>query len=132
MYESDLSDAAWANVEPQLPRALPRGRPRGTDLCAVVNAIFYLLRTGYQWRLLPRDSPPRSTIYHYFSAWRARGIWTQLQWELHKRARVTAGRAACPTVLIVDGQSMKTTVRGGTRGFGGHKRAKGARAAYID
>jgi Putative transposase of IS4/5 family (DUF4096) len=81
MYESDLSDAAWAIVEPQLPRAVPGGRRRSTDLRAVVNAIFYLLRTGCQWRLLPRDYPPRSTVYHYFSAWRGRGVWTQLQWE---------------------------------------------------
>ena len=121
MYESDLSDAAWAIVEPQLPSALPGGRPRSTDLRAVVNAIFYLLRTGCQWRLLPRDYPPRSTVYHYFSAWKARGIWTQLQWELHKRARVAAGRAACPTVAIMDGQSVKTTERDGTRGFDGQR-----------
>jgi putative transposase len=124
MYGSGLSDAACAIVEPQLPRALPGGRPRRTDLRAVVNAIFYLLRTGCQWRPLPRDYPPRSTVYHYFSAWRARGIWRQLQWELHKRARVTAGRAAYPTVVIMDGQSVKTTERGGTRGFGGHKRVR--------
>jgi transposase len=131
MYDSDLSDAAWAIVEPQLPAALPGGRPRTTNVRAVVNAIFYLLRTGCQWRLLPREYPPRSTVYHYFSAWRARGVWTQLQWELHKRARLAAGRAACPTVVIMDGQSVKTTERGGSRGFDGHKRIKGRKRHIL-
>jgi transposase len=131
MYDSDLSDEAWAIVEPQLPAALPGGRPRTTDVRAVVNAIFYLLRTGCQWRLLPRDYPPRSTVYHYFSAWRARGIWTRLQWELHKHARIAAGRADGPTVVIMDGQSVKTTERGGTRGFDGHKRVKGRKRHIL-
>ena len=70
-YDTDLNDLAWAVVEPQLPAALPGGRPRTTNLRAVVNAIFYSLRTGCQWRLLPREYPPRSTVYHYFSVWRA-------------------------------------------------------------
>jgi transposase len=103
----------------------PVGRRRTTDLRAVVNAIFYLLRTGCQWRLLPREYPPRSTVYHYFGMWGAQGVWTRLQWELHKRARVAAGRAECPTVVIMDGQSVKTTERGGPRGFDGDKRVKG-------
>ena len=119
-YDTDLNDG-----EPHLPAALPGGRPRTTNLRAVVNAIFYLLRTGCQWRLLPREFPPRSTVYHYFSLWRTQGVWTRLQWVLHKRVRAAAGRAECPTVVIMDGQSVKTTERGGTRGFDGHKRVKG-------
>ena len=131
MYDSDLTDAAWAIVEPQLPAALPGGRPRTTDVRAVVNAIFYLLRSGCQWRLLPREYPPRSTVYHYFRAWRSRGVWTELQWELHRRSRLAAGRAACPTVAIMDGQSVKTTERGGPRGFDGHKRVKGRKRHIL-
>jgi putative transposase len=84
LYDTDLSDAAWALVEPHLPAARPGGRPRGTCLRAVVDAIFYLLRTGCQWRLLPRDFPPRSTVFHYYAAWRRQGVWTRLQWVLHK------------------------------------------------
>ena len=76
LYDTDLNDLAWAVVEPQLPAALPGGGPRTTNLRAVVNAIFYLLRTGCQWRLLPREYPPRSTVYHYFSTWRA--VWTRM------------------------------------------------------
>ena len=78
LYDTDLNDLAWAVVEPQLPAALPGGRRRTTNLRAVVNAIFYLLRTGCQWRLLPREYTPRSTVYHYFSAWRAQGVWTRI------------------------------------------------------
>jgi putative transposase len=130
-YDTDLSDTAWAIVEPHLPAALPGGRPRTTNLRAVVNAIFYLLRTGCQWRLLPHEYPPRSTVYHYFSTWRARGVWTKLQWALHKQVRVAAGRAECPTVVIMDGQSVKTTERGGPRGFDGHKRVKGRKRHIL-
>jgi putative transposase len=130
-YETDLSDAAWTIIEPHLPSALPGGRPRTTNLRAVVNAIFYLLRTGCQWRLLPREFPPRSTVYHYFSTWRTRGVWTKLQWALHRRVRVAAGRAECPTVVIMDGQSVKTTERGGPCGFDGHKRVKGRKRHIL-
>ena len=111
LYDTDLSDLAWAVVEPQLPAALPGGRPRTTDLRAVVNAIFYLLRTGCQWRLLPREYPSRSTVYHYFSMWRAQGVWTRLQWALHKQVRVAASRTECPSVVIMGEQSVQTTER---------------------
>ena len=72
-YDTDLSDAAWAWVAPVLPAARPGGRPRTTNLRAVLNAIFYLLRTGCQWRLLPREFPPYGTVYHYFQAWQNSG-----------------------------------------------------------
>ena len=73
-YDTDLTDAAWAWVAPVLPAARPGGRPRTTNLRAVLNAIFYyLLRTGCQWRLLPREFPPYGTVYHYFQAWQKSG-----------------------------------------------------------
>src|SRR5215471_15943404 len=131
LYDTDLDDVAWAVVEPQLPAALPGGRPCTTNLRAVVNAIFHLLHTGCQWRRLPREYPPRSTVYHYFSTWRAQGVWTRMQWAPHKQVRVAAGRAECPTVVIMDGQSVKTTERGGTRGFDGHKRVKGRKRHIL-
>jgi putative transposase len=131
LYDTDLDDAAWVIVERELPAALPGGRPRTTNLRAVVNAIFYLLRTGCQWRLLPRGYPPCSTVYHYFSVWRTQGVLTRLQWILHRRVRLAAGRRECPTVVIMDGQSVKTTERGGMPGFDGHKRVKGRKRHIL-
>src|SRR4051794_25947567 len=119
------------SIEPHLPAALSGGRRRTTNLRAGLNAIFYLLRTGRQWRLRPRAFPARSTVYHYLSTWRTRGAWTKLQWALHKRVRVAAGRAECPTVVIMDGQSVKSTERGGPRGFDGHKRVKGRKRHIL-
>jgi len=112
-YDTDLTDAAWASVAPVLPAARPGGRPRTTDLRRVLNAIFYLLRTGCQWRLLPREFPPWGTVYHYFQAWQNCGVWVHLHRTLYEQARRDAGREACPSVVILDGQSVKTTVRGG-------------------
>ncbi len=77
-YETDLTDAAWELVKPLLPAARHGGRPRTTDVRAVVNAIFYLLRTGCQWRLLPHRFPPWGTVYHYLRSWEHSGIWVQL------------------------------------------------------
>ena len=77
-YDTDLTDAAWALVAPVLPAARPGGRPRTTNLRAVLNAIFYLLRTGCQWRLLPREFPRCGTVYHYFQAWQNSGVWVHL------------------------------------------------------
>lgn len=130
-YDTDLSDAAWALVEPHLPAAKPGGRPRTTDLRAVVDAVFHLLRTSCQWRLLPRGFPPRSTVFHHYSAWRRQGVWTRPQWALHKLVRVAAGRAECPSVAIMDGQSVKTTERGGVRGFDAHKRVRGRKRHIL-
>jgi putative transposase len=77
-YDTDLNDAAWAWIAPYLPAARPGGRPRTTDLRAVLNAIFYLLRTGCQWRLLPREFPHPGTVYHYFRAWKDAGVLAEL------------------------------------------------------
>jgi putative transposase len=85
-YDTDLTDAAWAWVAPVLPAARPGGRPRTTNLRAILNAIFYLLRTGCQWRLLPREFPPFGTVYHYFQAWQNSGVWVHLHRVLYEQA----------------------------------------------
>lgn len=130
-YETDLTDAAWELVRPLLPAARHGGRPRTTNVRTVVNAIFYLLRTGCQWRLLPHEFPPWGTVYYYFRCWENEGVWVLLQRVLYEQTRTAAGRAVCPSVVIMDGQSVKTAERGGTRGFDGHKRVKGRKRHIL-
>jgi putative transposase len=111
-YPTNLTDAQWAAIARHFPPARHGGRPRRTDLRAVVDAILYLLRTGCQWRMLPKDFPPWGTVWWYFRRWRLDGVWTRLHRALHRAARLKAGRRADPTVVIMDAQSVKTTERG--------------------
>ncbi len=111
-YPSDLSDAEWALVEPYLTPAAT-GRPRTRDLREIVDGIFYVLRTGCQWRYLPHDLPPWQTVYGYFTAWTNDGIFAQLNYELTGLARAKAGRAE-PSAGVIDTQSLKTSTNAPT------------------
>ncbi len=130
-FHTDLNDAQWTIVAPLLPAARPGGRPRTTCVRSVVDAIFYLLRTGCQWRLLPRCFPPWSTVHHDFRAWQCQGVWVRLHRAVYGLARAAAGRSACPSLVIMDGQSVKTTERGGVRGFDGHKLVRGRKRHIL-
>ncbi len=91
-YHTDLSDAEWAIIEPLIPGGKPGGRPRETNIREVINAIFYLLRTGCAWRHLPHDFPPPGTVYDYFSLWTRDGTLKQIHDALRRRVRVRQTR----------------------------------------
>ena len=91
-YPTDLTDAEWALLAPHLPPASPRGRPRVHSYRVILNAIFYLVRGGCAWRLLPRDLPPWRTVYHYFRRWRDDGTWEQLNAALREQRPFRIGQ----------------------------------------
>lgn len=115
-YPSDLTDAEWALVRPHVDvPQVGSGRRRWVDLREVVNAVFYILETGCQWRALPRDLPPRSTVHDYFIRWQCDGTLGRLHHDLYEQAREKVGKEASPTLAIVDSQSVKSAERGGSR-----------------
>src|SRR2546427_10652302 len=107
-YASDLSDAEWTLLEPLIPSAKAGGRPRSVNMRQILNGIFYMLRSGGAWRLLPHEYPPSSTVYDYFRKWRNARIWVQLARTLRERLRVQGGLQASPSARIIGSQSVKT------------------------
>jgi putative transposase len=114
-YPSDATDAEWDVISPLLPEAKPGGRPRTVVLREVVNAIFYINRSGCAWRMLPKDFPPYQTVYDYFRSWCKDGTWTRVHDALRDRVRKKEGRDVSPSAAIVDSQSSKTTEKGAPR-----------------
>lgn len=114
-YPSDLSDGEWALVEPHIAPAKRGGRKRSVDVREVLNGIFYVLSTGCQWTALPKDLPPKSTVYDYFDLWSWDGTLERLHHELYVAVREAAGREASPTAAIIDSQSAKAAQKGGPR-----------------
>src|SRR5688500_11604220 len=102
LYPTDMTDAEWSCLAPHVPPPKPRGRPRVHPVRAILPAIFYILRSGCAWRLLPHDLPPWKTVYHYFRLWQLAGVWAKVHITLREAARIKAGRDPQPSAGILD------------------------------
>jgi len=130
-YASDMTDAEWRLLRRLLPRPRRLGRPRTTNLRDVVEAILYILSSGCQWRALPREFPPYTTVQGYFYDWRDSGRWQRIVTILVGRARRRLGRASKPTAAVIDSQSAPTAHAGGPRGYDAGKRIYGRKRHIV-
>jgi putative transposase len=129
-YPSDMTDAQWELLADLFPEA-KTGRPREVSIPDVVDAIFYVNRTGVQWRYLPHDYPRWDVVYSYFRKWGKDGTWDKVQRVLREGVRQTAGREASPSLACVDSQSVKGTECGGDHGIDGHKKINGVKRHIL-
>lgn len=126
-YPSDLTASQWSIIR----EILQDTRKRKWELRSILNSIFYVVKGGIQWRMLPKDLPPWQTVYYYFRKWKADGTWELIHERLRTRCRKKAGREVSPSVGLIDSQSVKTSMLGGIRGFDAGKKVKGVKRQIV-
>src|SRR5215469_18726782 len=131
-YPSSLTDAEWACVQQYLPFGITRGRPRTHSLRDILDAIFYVLRTGCPWRYLPANFPPWPTVFYHFRRFRLKGPWFRLYTALHAAERERVGRKPGPSAAVMDVQSVKTVEESARSSrYDGHKCGKGRKRHLL-
>jgi putative transposase len=130
-YDTDLTDAEWESLVPLVPAVKSGGRPPKHRRREILNGIFYAVRSGGAWHLLPHDLPPWRTVYHYFWLWRRTGVWPQIHDTLREQVRGAADRNTNPSAAILDSQSIRTSEAGGVRGDDGGKKIRGRKRHIL-
>jgi putative transposase len=130
-YTSDLSDAEWQLIDYCFPKPSKQGRPREHSFRELLNAIFYLVKTGCQWRNLPTHFPRWGTVYHYFRLWKRNGLWQEIHTHLREHVRLAQGRKSQPSAGIIDSQSVKSSEASDERGYDAGKKINGRKRHIL-